>query len=344
MTHKDARKIPRQAQEAIRFKAVKAVLDGMSQTEAARLFGVTRTSVCLWVKAYRAQGEQALETKPHGRPRGGRLSSDQARQIVKSVTGRHPDQLRLPGFLWTRDTVAGLIERRFGLQLSRWTVGRYLKTWGLTPQKPIRRAFERNPAQVRYWLQAKYPAIRRQAKEEGAKVYWGDEMGLRSDHAVGRTWGMKGQTPVVRRTGKRFGCNMISAITNQGELNFMVFAKRFSAPVFIEFLSRMARQNKDNGVFLIVDRHRVHTSRKVEDWISEQKGRIRLFYLPAYSPELNPDELLNQDVKGNALGRTKPSTRDDLVKAVRSYLRSRQRRPKVVRNFFQGRHVLYAAA
>jgi site-specific recombinase XerD/transposase len=223
-----------------------------------------------------------------------------------------------------------------------WTVGRYLKRWGFTPQKPARRAWEQNPEQVRQWLKKEYPSIRRQAQKEKAQIYWGDEMGLRSDHAVGRSYGLKGQTPVILATGQRFRCNMISAITNQGRLNFMVFKERFTAQVFIEFLRRLLRQN-DRRVYLIIDRHPVHRSHKVKNWVEENEARLRLIFLPSYSPEINPDELLNQDVKSNALGRQRPADQTELMSKVRSYLRSRQCKPDIVANYFQGKHVQYAA-
>jgi len=338
----DARSLSPSAQEHLRRMAVKAVMEGVKQKEAAKMLGVTRHTVCRWVQTYRLQGKDALKAKKKGRPAGGKLLPWQAAQIAKAVVDHHPEQLKLPFYLWTREAVALLIKRRFGVQLSVWTVGRYLKRWGFTPQKPARRAWEQNPEQVQQWLEKEYPSIRRQAQQEKAQIYWGDEMGLRSDHAVGRSYGLKGQTPVILATGQRFGCNMISAITNQGRLNFMVFKERFTAQVFLEFLRRLLRQS-DRRVYLIVDRHPVHRSRRVKNWVKENEARIRLVFLPSYSPELNPDELLNQDVKSNALGRQRPGNQTELVGKVRSYLRSRQCKPDTVANFFQGKHVCYAA-
>jgi transposase len=161
-------------------------------------------------------GEGSPQSQEEGPPHRGKLLPWQAAQIAKTVTDHHPEQLKLPFYLWTREAVALLIKRRFGVQVSVWTVGRYLKRWGFTPQKPARRAWEQNPDQVRQWLEQEYPSIRRQAQREKAQTYWGDEMGLRSDNAVGRSYGLKGQTPVILATGKRCGCNMVSAITNQG--------------------------------------------------------------------------------------------------------------------------------
>lgn len=338
----DARSLPRKAQESIRRLAVKAVLDGKTQLEVAKIYGVTRQAVGKWVKAYRTGGAQALKAKSPGRPKGGSLLPWQAGQIAQAVVDHHPEQLKLPFFLWTREAVVKLIHQRFKKKLSVWTVGRYLKRWGFTPQKPMRRAFEQNPDQVRQWLEEEYPTIRKQAKKEKARIFWGDEMGLRSDHAVGRTFGLRGQTPVISRTGKRFGCNMISAITNQGHLNFMVFKDRFQAEVLLEFLHRLVRQYSQK-IFLIVDRHPVHRSKKVKSWLALHLDQIELFFLPGYSPELNPDELLNQDVKSNTIRKYRPNNQDDMLKSVRSFLRKRQRQPHIVERYFLGKYVRYAA-
>ena len=206
----------------------------------------------------------------------------------------------------------------------------------------MRRAFERDPEKVRRWLDQEYPAIRRQARRAKAVIYWGDEMGLRSDHAVGRSFSRQGHTPVVPGTGQRFGCNMISAITNRGRLSFMVFKERFRIHVFQTFLKRLARQ-VPHRIFLIIDGHPVHRSAKIKAWLAAQKHRIRLFFLPGYSPELNPDEVLNQDVKSNAVGRRRARNQPELMRNVRGYLRGRQKQPHVVRNYFNEEHVRYAA-
>jgi len=342
MKTRDARSLPAVAQENIRCRAVKAVLDGNKQVEVAKMFDVTRQAVGKWMRAYREGGAKRLKAKKRGRPKGGSLLPWQAAQIAKAVVDRCPGQLKLPFYLWTREAVAQLIERKFGIRLSIWTVGRYLGHWGFTPQKPVRRAFEKNPEQVSRWLEEEYPAIRKQAKREKAEIHWGDEMGLRSDHAVGRSYGRRGQTPVIPGAGKRFGCNMISAITNRGRLNFMVFKMRFRAEVFVEFLRRLVRQIK-RKVFLIVDGHPVHRSVKVKNWLKKNVHHIRLFFLPSYSPELNPDELLNQDVKSNAVGRRRALNQDELVTDVRGYLRSRQRKPHIIRQYFKQKNVQYAA-
>ena len=213
----------------------------------------------------------------------------------------------------------------------------------MTPQKPAHRALEQDPVQVREWLEKEYPSIVKQAKKEKGQIWWCDETGLRSDHQSGTTWGEKGQTPIVRASGKRVSCNMISAITNQGGLAFMVFEKSLKTEVFVTFLSRLIK-HREPKVFLIMDRHPVHTSKRVREWVAERQNRIRTFFLPAYSPELNPDELLNQDLKRNALRERRPATKKELMNKTRSFMRSKQKRPAKVKRYFEGKYVRYAKA
>jgi transposase len=269
------------------------------------------------------------------------LAPWQAATTVRLITDHCPDQLKLPFALWTREAVRDLIARRFGIRLSIWTVGRYLQRWGFTPQKPLRRAYERKPEAVRRWLQKQYPAIRAYARRERATIYWGDEMGIRSDHQAGTSYGRRGKTPVIPGTGKRFRCNMISVITNRGKLAFMVFDETFTQQVFLAFLRRLIRLTR-RKVFLIIDSHPVHLGARVEMWAMRHRKKIRLFFLPGYSPDLNPDEFLNNDVKTNAVGRKRPRHKIELKTHVRKFLWSAQRRPKKVRNYFRAPSVRYA--
>ena len=341
MKIKDARSLPSVAQEDLRRKAIKAVQEGKTQDEAAQLFGVTRQTVGKWVKAYRERGSTGLQAGRKGRPQGGSLAPRQEAQLIRAITDRHPDQLKLPFYLWTREAVGALIEQRLGVSLSVWTVGRYLKQWGFTPQKPLRRAYEQDPVAVQRWIDDVYPLIRAQAKKARAAIYWGDEMGMRSDHHCGTTYGLKGKTPVILGTGQRFRCNMISAITNRGKLYFMVYRQGFSSRVFLAFLKRLVKQ-VGRTLFLVVDGHPAHRSGVTKQWLEKNK-KIRLFYLPGYSPELNPDEMLNQDVKSNAVGRKRPHNQSEMIRNVRSFLHSRQKRPKIVKRYFQCKQVRYAA-
>jgi transposase len=345
MKNRDARRLSSEAQENQRLSAVRAILAGTKQVKVARIFHVTVQSVCLWFKKYKDGGLRALRGKQRGRPKeGSALLPWQAAVIVRILRSKDPDQLCLPFYLWTREAVRDLIKNKYGVRLSRWTVGRYLKRWGFTPQKPLRRAYEQDPKAVRRWLEIDYPAICKRAKFEKALIFWGDETGLRSDHTVGRSYGLRGQGSIIPGTGKRFGCNMISAITNQGQLYFMIIHERFNSLVFIKFMNRLIKQSPKK-IFLIVDGHPSHKSQVTRAWLDrpENKKHIKVFLLPGYSPELNPDELVNQDVKSNALGQRRPRTREEMVDGIRSYLHKRQRQPHVVRNYFLEQHVRYAA-
>ncbi len=342
MRTSDTRCLSPDAQEALRFLVVRAIRRGMKKAMVARSFGVSRTSIDRWLTKVALGNINSLRSKPRGRPRGTRLAPHQAATTVRLITDRCPDQLKLPFALWTREAVQQLLAERFGLEVSVWTVGRYLARWGLTPQKPLRRAYERDPIAVQRWLQEEYPAIERQAKGQKGEIHWGDQMGLRSDHQTGTSYGRRGCTPVIPGTGQRFRCNMMSTITNRGHLSFMVFKERFTATVCIRFLRRLVR-HVGRKVFLVLDRHPVHRSAKVKRWLAANSTKITLFFLPGYSPDLNPDEFLNQDVKSNALGRRRPMNQVEMIANVRSYLRSTQRQPDVVRNYFHAEPVRYAA-
>lgn len=341
MTQRDFRSLSPQAQESIRFRAMAALKEGKSQTEVARLFGVTRQAIHGWIVRQRQAGAQALKARRRGRPMGGRLTARQEKTLCRLITDHCPDQLKLPFYLWTREAVGQLLARKFGVHLSVWTVGRLLARWGFTPQKPARRAFEQDAEAVERWLARQYPAIRALARREKALIFWADEMGLRGDHAAGRSFSPQGQTPVILGTGQRFRCNLISAITNRGQLQFMVFKERFTVRVFLKFLRRLLRQNR-RKIFLMLDSHPVHVAKATVHWFKTRRATLRVYFLPSYSPELNPDEYLNQDVKTNAVGRTRPLDRQEMIGNLRAYLRSTQAHRPLVKRYFQEEHVRYA--
>jgi transposase len=278
---KDTRTLSPQAQEELRRRVVATVEAGMNKSEASRTFHVSRTSIVAWMKQYEKGGEESLAGKPRGRPKESRLDARQTAKAKRLIEGRCPDQFKLPFALWTREAVGDLLKRQFDIEVSVWTAGRYLKAWGFTPQKPVRRAYERDPKAVERWLDVEYPAIAAWAKRENALIHWGDDprmMGLRSDHQTGTSYalrGPRGKTPAIPGTGQRFGCNMISAITNRGQLSFMVFQQRFTAPLFITFLRRRLRQRHLAGrkCFLIVDGHPAHRSAKAKAWIADHADR-----------------------------------------------------------------------
>ena len=340
----DARCLSPKAQEALRRRAVAAVSNGMTQRAAAQTFGVALKTISFWMRDYRRGGDAALTARKRGpKAERGRLLGWQAGVIVNLITDRQPEQLKPSFVLWTAEAVRQLIFRRFKVRLSARSTRRYLKRWGFSPQKPKRRAYEQDGAAVRRWLKEEYPAIRARARREKARIYWGDQMGVRSDDQTGRSYAPKGKTPVVAGTGQRFGCNMMSAITNRGDLAFMLFKKRFTAPVCVQFLRRLVKHAR-RKVFLILDGHPVHKSRRVRAWLEENAARLELFFLPGYAPELNPDEMLNQDVKTNAVRRKRPRTRQDLMRNLRSYLAKRKSDPELVKRYFHEESVRYAAA
>jgi transposase len=340
----DARTLSAEAQEVLRKRTVAAVLGGMRQNKAAEVFGVTECAVSRWMTAYRsAKGLSGLDKKKRGPKKSpAKLKGWQAAAICNIIRDRHPEQLKLPFALWTARSIRDLIRQKFKVDLSVRSVRRYLNNWGFTPQKPQRVAYEKSPVETKRWKQKRYPAIRALAKREKALIYWADEMGLRSDHQVGRSYSPKGVTPTRAGTGKRFSCNMISAITNRDDLSFMIFKERFSATVFIDFMKRLARQAKKQKVFLIIDGHPVHRSEAVRGWVKANHEKIRVYYLPPYSPELNPDERVNNDVK-QTVGQKTIRNLDEMEHGILSHMRKRKRNRKQVKKYFNDPAVEYAA-
>ncbi len=338
------RNTPAAAQSELRDRILLAIRSGMQQADAARNFGVADRSIRRWISNIRAHCSEQYVQGVRGRPPtvGAKLDAKQAAKVKKAVIGKLPDQLKLPFYLWTRHAVGMLIERQTGVKVSLATVGNYLAAWGLTPQKPVRRAYERDDAQIAQWLQTDYPQIAAQAKKDKAAIYWADQSGLRSDDVRGRSFALKGQTPEIHATGKRFGLNMMSALSNRGQLVFQIFQKRFVSELFIDFARRLIKQAKGKKVVLIVDRHAVHTSKIVARWVQTKAAVLSMHFLPRYAPELNPDELLNNDVKWH-IGNVRPENVAQLDQELSSHLHRRQKQPQVIRNFFQGKHVRYAA-
>jgi len=319
------------------------LVQGQKIGHSATLLGISRMALSTWLKAARIGGDAALDAKKRGRKPGHtRLSATQVRQVVSWVRDACPDQLKLPFYLWTQEAVQVLIQRRMGIKVSRSTAGRLLRANGFSAQKPARRAFERNPEAVRKWMQEEYPAIAAQAKADKAVILWGDETGMRSDHQTGTSYAPVGQTPVIAGTGQRFGCNMISALSNRGQLQFMIFQGGFNVGVCLRFLRRLLKNNR-RKVVLIWDGHPVHRALKVAEFVAANAARLKVYRLPTYSPDLNPDELVNQDVKSNAVGRKRPSTQAQMIGQIRQHMNRRKSDPALVRRFFEHEPVRYAA-
>ena len=295
-------------------------------------------------RAYLAGGWSAVNVKPRGRKRGeGRqLTPEQEAEIRQLICDKTPDQLKMGFALWNRQAVVQLIQDRLGVKLPIRTVGEYLKRWGFTPQKPIKKAYEQRPAEVRKWLDEEYPKIAARAKTEGAEIHWGDETGLRSDDVRGRGYAPKGRTPVVRVNNQREGLSIISTVTNQGKVRWKVFDGAMNADILIDFFKRLIKDAK-RKVYLILDNLKVHHARRVKDWLADHEEQIEVFYLPSYSPELNPDECLNADLKDGVTRRAPARSKAQLKKAAISHLRKLQKSPGRVRKYFEHKPVRYAA-
>lgn len=337
----DARKIDRKALEAIRIRAVQRVQAGESPEAVIGALGFTRCCIYTWLSMYRAGGWDALKArKAPGRAR--RLTGRDMQWIYRTVTGKNPLQLGFSFALWTRAMIRALILKRCGVRLSLVSIGRLLAQLGLSCQKPLWRAYQQDGSRVQQWLKREYPRIRAMAKREKAEIFFEDESGVRSDFHSGSTWAVRGQTPVVKVTGQRFSLNMISAISPRGALRFMVVKGGVGAAVFIRFLKRLIH-NAKRPIYLIVDGHPSHRAKAVTRYLSTVAERLRLFFLPAYSPELNPDEQVWNDVKNNAVGRTRLEKPADLHRTVVGRLRFLQKSPERVRSFFQMPETRYAA-
>ena len=341
MVRRDARSLDHKTLEEIRILAVERVQAGESPEDIIRTLGFTRSCIYTWLALYRAGGWGALRARAlKGRPM--RIQPQQMSWLYRTITGKSPLQYRFEFALWTREIIRMLLAEEFQLKLSLSSVGRLLKQLGLSCQRPLFRAVEQDPERVRQWLDEEYPRIRRQAQRQRAEIYFGDEAGVRSDYHSGTTWGAKGRTPVVLSTGQRNSVNMISAVSARGHLRFMLTKGRVNGTVFVEFLKRLMH-NAQRPIFLILDGGSFHHSRPVRDYVDSLEGKLHLFFLPPYSPELNPDEQVWNYVKHHGVAKAALQGRDELKKFVLARLRSLQKLSWTVRMFFLTPDTQYAA-
>jgi len=345
MDKRDARTLSPNQLDELRDRAIALWKKGYNRRKIAALLDVHYNSVGRWVAIYQIEGTGALRSAKRGRKKGTlrNLTEKQEKMIQRLIIDKTPDQLKMPFALWTRRAVCDLVEERCGLRLPERTCGEYLKRWGFTPQRPARRHYEQNSAAVQQWIKVEYPALVRRAKEEGSEIHWGDETGVRNEGQHGRGFAPVGKTPVVKISSKRFSLNMISSITNQGKVRWMIYRDGFNAAIFIRFLSRLIK-DAQRKVILVVDNLRVHHCKVVKQWVARHSKKIELAYLPSYSPEHNPDEYLNGDLKSSLSRKRSPRTQAEMEGNVKSHMRMLSKNPARVASLFEAAPVRYAAA
>lgn len=336
----DARKLPRAAKEMLRIAAVRRVQAGESPEAVASGIGINRRQIYRWIQMATYGGEQALKARPiAGAP--AKLSAEQMQKIARIVHEKNPQQLQFDYALWTLAMIRVVIRQEFNVSLSEVSVGRLMKRLGYTPQRPLYRAWQQDPVLTKSWQETEYPKIAARAKKEKALIFFADEAGIRSDHHAGTTWAPSGQTPVVKATGARFGFNLISAVNARGHFRFMTVQGTVNAGVFKEFLKRLI-SGITQKVFLIVDGHPMHKAKLVKEFVQANSERIELFFLPAYSPELNPDELVWGHVKAK-VAKAAPMTKEELMAKVKSAMHRLLKMPELVASFFRTPTCAYAS-
>lgn len=340
----DARTHSQEVQEAQRHQIIRLRESGRSNRETSEIVCVSESHCSKVWQRYKKLGLESLSKGKRGRRHGEQrdLTSAQENEIKQLLIDKAPNQLKLSFALWTREAVKLLIQQRFDYEMPIRTVGEYLKRWGFTPQKPVKWAKEQSSPAVARWLLTQYPAIAARAKRENGEIHWGDETGLQTGANVEKGYSPRGKTPVVRQTAKRERINMISSITNQGQVRFMFYRDSMNSKRLIEFMRRLS---KDAGrkVFLILDNLKVHHSKVVKDWLEENKEKIEVFYLPSYSPELNPDEYLNNSLKGRVHSGERANTAKQLESKARKHMRNLQNNRYKVKKFFEHPCISYAA-
>jgi transposase len=336
----------KETQEMMRRRCVAAIRGGMNIATAAKAYGVSYTSAHRWQKAHKEGGAKSLASGKRGRKTGEkrRLDPKQEAKLKRMIIDSTPEQLKLPFMLWERRAVQELVSQTFQIELPLRTVGEYLLRWGLTCQRPATAFYEQQPKAVKRWIKETYPSIVARAKAEGAEIQWADEAGVTTSSASGaRGYARKGKTPVLKRVARPSRINHISSITNQGKMRFMIYEGTFTAETFIKFLKQSVKAARGRKIIMILDNLRVHHSKMVTEWLTDKTSQIEIEYLPPYSPELNPDEYLNNDVKANVHRRSMPRNKDELKRNVEEHLKLIAKNPARVRSYFNAKHIRYAA-
>jgi transposase len=340
----DARQLSDEVLEALRLRALRGCELGFTQADVADLLGVSRETVSRWWTAYAAGGLEAIPSDRTGRPVGaGRtLSDEQAARIRRQIDDHSPGELGIAAALWTRRAVRDLIRRECGIEMPVRTVGEYLKRWGYTPKVPRREAEDQDPEEVREWLEETYPVIEERAAREGAEIHWCDETGARADEQPRRGYSRTGHPAPIEVPDPHIRMNLVSTISNEGEVHHLTYERTMTAAVFLMFLERLLSETT-RKVFLIVDRLPAHEAESVADWVAARADRIELFFLPRYAPERNADEYLNNDLKGSINEAGLPGSQEELRSRIEQFMSRLLQIPEHVRSYFRHPCVHYAA-
>jgi len=339
MKQLDGRTLSHQRSEHIRWMAVRRVRDGERPSEVIRSYGLCRTTIYKWLRASR-RGEKALASRKAPGPTP-KLNALEKQRVFRWINGKDPRQYGFDFGLWTRKIVQLLVRERFGIDVSVTAVGRMLAELGITPQKPLRRAYERDPVAITKWMEEDYPRLRARAHRRGAKIFFLDEAGIRSDSVLGRTWAPQGRTPEVRTSGRRQAINALSAVNARGEFWFEIYAERLNQELFLQFLKAFLRGRR-TSVILVVDGHPAHRAKLLSTYVQSLRGRLEIHFLPGYAPELHPDEFVWNPWKHEDVSQ-KPLRQGESLRArVQQDLERIRRTPALVRSFFRAPSVAYA--
>jgi len=331
-------------QYQIRKSIVRLCKQGKTNEEVATTLDVSERHVRNVKKLYAEQGIAGIKPKKRGRRKGEKrtLTPEQEWEIKIAIVDHHPEQLKLPGCMWTRENIRDLIKQKYKIDMPLSTLGYYLERWGFSVQRPAKRAYKQDEEKVADWVEQEFPGIKERAKTEDAEIFWGDECGIQNTANYAKGYAPIGKTPIVMVESQKIKTNMLSAISNRGKLRFMIYKDNMNSDKLIDFMRRLVCESKKK-VFLILDNLRAHHSKKVRAWLEKHKHEIEVFYLPPYAPEYNPDELLNGDLKRGISKRSMPRSAEELEHNVRSHLKSVQLRPDKIKSFFQAPSTIYAA-
>ena len=340
----NAKKLSPNEQYQIRLGIIRLWKKEKSDSEIAEIFNVSERHVRSVKKKYQSGGLSAIKPKKRGRKKGEKriLTVEQEVEIQQIIVDKAPNQLKFKECMWCRKNIAALIKEQFGVEVKPSTLGYYLERWGFSVQRPVKRAYKQDQAKIDEWLNKEFPGISKRAEEENAEIFFGDETNIQNTMNYLRGYAPKGKTPVVRTEAQKFKINMLSAVSKRGKLRFMLYKDNMNSDNLIDFMRRLITDSKKK-VFLILDNLRVHHSTKVTEWVEKHKDRIKLFYLPPYAPEYNPDELVNSDLKRSVGQKVSPRSADELEKIIRSHLRLLQNDPSKVAAFFGAPFTCYAA-